>query len=217
MTNIKFDSYQKEEIKRNLELINKEYEKVKDFVNFEIFSFEVLDEWQVGYSIDHDGNVLVNDNEDAWDGNWIVIAYESLCGDPIIIELNEGGYPVSILMHGMENWDNGSFLAHSMESFLNILKDIGCFLTEKQVVKGKRTIQIKELKSLVNTIVEKSKFADVEIWESLLNPLFKIAEEYEAVLKTNVKDMKKKGMKITEIASLLNMLPKDVYEYIKKL
>lgn len=59
MTMIKFNSYhQKEEIKRNLELINLEHEKIREYVNFDIFSFEQLDEFQVGYSIDTDGNSL---------------------------------------------------------------------------------------------------------------------------------------------------------------
>lgn len=218
MPNIKFDScHQKEDIKRNLELINLEYEKIKDYVNLEIFSFDQLDECQVGFSIDPDGNSLVTNEEATWNDNWIVIANETLCGDPIIIELNEDGYPVSRLMHGMDNWDNGSFLAESMESLLYIFKDIGCFLTEKQVLEGKRTIQNKELKALVNNILEKNKFADFEIWESLLNPLFDIAEECEEGLETKVKEMKKEGKKITEIASLLNIQPKAVYEYFKKI
>ena len=73
------------------------------------------------------------------------------------------------------------------------------------------------MKALVNNIIEKNKFVDFEIWESLLNPLFDIAEEYEVVLETKVKEMKKEGKKITEIAVLLNRQPKDVYEYIKKI
>ncbi|MBO1582747.1 SMI1/KNR4 family protein [Bacillus sp. XF8] len=217
MTMIKFNSYhQKEEIKRNLELINLEHEKIREYVNFDIFSFEQLDEFQVGYSIDTDGNSLVTDEEDTWDANWIVIAYETMCGDPIIIDLNEDGYPISSLMHGMDSWDVGGFLADSMDSFINFIKDIGNFLTEKQVLEGKRIIQNRELKTLLNKFLEKNKFADFEIWHSLLSPLFDIAEEYEQTLEAKVKKMKKEGKKITEIAHLLNIKPKEVYEYIKK-
>lgn len=218
MPNIPFNSnYQKEKIKRNLELIKLECDKIKDYVNIEIFSFEQLDEFQIGYSVDPDGNSLVSDDEDTWDENWVVIAFETLCGDPIIIELNEGGYPVSLLMHGMDSWDNGSYLADSMESFLNILKEIVYFLTEKQVLKGKLNIQNKELKAILINIIEISNSANFETWESLLNPLFDIVEEYEELLETKVKEMKKEGKKISEIAELLNLQPKDVYEYIKKI
>lgn len=217
MTMIKFNSYhQKVEIKRNLELINLEHEKIRDYVNFDIFSFEQLDECQVGYSIDTDGNSLVTDEEDTWDANWIVIAYETMCGDPIIIDLNEDGYPISSLMHGMGNWGVGGFLADSMDSFISFIKDIGNFLTEKQVLEGKRIIQNKELKTLLNKFIKKNKFVDFEIWHSLLSPLFDIAEEYEQILETKVRKMKKEGKKIMEIAHLLNMKPKEVYEYIKK-
>ena len=218
MRNISFDSYyQKEEIKRNLELIKLECDKIKDYVNIEIFSFEQLDEFQIGYSVDSDGNSLVSADEDTWDEKWVVIAYETLCGDPIIIELNEDGYPVSLLMHGMDSWDNGSYLADSMVSFLNILKEIGYFLAEKQVLKGKLNIQNKELKAILINIIEISNSTSFETWESLLNPLFDIVEEYEELLETKVKEMKKEGKKISEIAELLNLQPKDVYEYIKKI
>lgn len=218
MSNIKFNSFhQKEAMKRQLNLIKWEYEIIKDFVDFEIFSFEKLDECQIGYRIDPYGNSLVTDEEDTWDEGWIVIGYETLCGDPIIIELKEDGYPVSRLMHGMGSWDNGTFLADSMQSFLNILHGIRCFLAEKQVLRGKRTIQHKELKAVVNSVIEKNNSGDFEIWESLLNPLFDIAEEYEEELKAKVKKMKLEGRRITEIAAMLQIQPKDVYEYSKKI
>lgn len=217
MTMIQFNSYhQKVEIKRNLELINLEYKKIREYVNFDVCSFEQLDEFQVGYSIDTDGNSLVTDEEDTWDANWIVIAYETMCGDPIIIDLSEEGYPISSLMHGMDSWSGGDFLADSMESFINFMKDIGDFLTEKQVLEGKRMILTKELDILLNEFLKRNKFTDFEIWHSLLSPLFDIAEEYEQTMEIKVKKMKEEGKKITEIAHMLNIKPKEVYEYIKK-
>ena len=218
MQNISFDSsYQKEEIKRYLDLIKMECDKIKDFINIEMFPFEQLDEYQVGYSVDSDGNSLITDEEDTWDEHWIVIAYESLCGDPIIIELNEDRYPVSLLMHGMGSWDNGIYLADSLESFLKSIIELADVLTEKQVLKGKYNIQHKELKVLLNNIVEISNSANFESWESLLSPLFDIAEEYENVLETKIKELKNEGKRVSEIASFLNLQPKDVYEYIKKI
>ncbi|KGR86994.1 hypothetical protein [Lysinibacillus odysseyi] len=217
MSTIKFDSFhQREEIKRELNFIKLEHEIMKDFVDFEIFSFDELDEYQIGYSIDLNGNSLVTDEADTWDDSWVVIGYETLCGDPIIIELNEAGYPVSRLMHGMGSWNNGTFLADSIKSFLSILKDIRCFLTEKQMLQGKKMIQHKELKVLVNSMIEKNKTVDFEIWEALLQPLFDMAEEYEETLKAKIEEMKREGRKITEIAGMLSIQPKDVYEYSKK-
>lgn len=70
-------------------------------MNFDVCSFEQLDEFQVGYSIDTDGNSLVTDEEDTWDANWIVIAYETMCGDPIIIDLSEEGY---LYLHSCTGW-----------------------------------------------------------------------------------------------------------------
>ena len=111
-----------------------------------------------------------------------------MCGDPIIIDLSEEGYPISSLMHGMDSWSGGDFLADSMESFINFMKDIGDFLTEKQVLEGKRMIQTKELEILLNEFLERNKFTDFEIWNSLLSPLFDIAEEYEQTMEKSKKD-----------------------------
>lgn len=59
MTIIQFNSYhQKVEVKRNLELMNLEHKKIREYVNFDVCSFEQLDEFQDGYSIDTDGNSL---------------------------------------------------------------------------------------------------------------------------------------------------------------
>ena len=58
-----------------------------------------------------------------------------MCGDPIIIDVKKD--PIFSLMHGMDSWSGGDFLADSMESFINFMKDIGDFLTEKQVLEGK--------------------------------------------------------------------------------
>ncbi len=110
-----------------------------------------------------------------------------MCGDPIIIDLSEEGYPISSLMHGMDSWSGGDFLADSMESFINFMKDIGDFLTEKQVLEGKRMILTKELDILLNEFLERNKFTDFEIWNSLLSPLFDIAEEYEQTMERKIK------------------------------
>ncbi|MBD7944122.1 SMI1/KNR4 family protein [Psychrobacillus sp. Sa2BUA9] len=217
MNNIMFNSFQqKEDIERNLKQINLEYEKIKDYVDFEVFFFEQLGKYQVGYSFDLDGNSLITGEEGSWDDNWIVIAYESLCGDPIIIDLNEEGYPVSLLLHGLGSWGTNSFLANSMDSFINILKEIKCFLEEKELLLGKQSIKVNDVKSLLAKIIAKNNFSDYEIWESLLNPLFIIAEEHEEAMVYKVREMKTAGKKITEISSLLNIPPKNVYEYMKK-
>lgn len=218
MQNIKFASnQQKAEIKRNLEFINIETEKIKEYVNLELFSFEQLEEAQIGYLITPDGHSLITDEEDSWDANWIVIGYETMCGDPLIIELNEKGYPVSTLIHGIGSWNGGNFLADSLENFLAIMKEINCFLTEKQVREGNQTIIMKELIALINVIVEHNRFTDFDIWKSLLSPLFMLAEEYEKALESNIAELKKQGKRISEIATQLKIQPKDVYMYMKKI
>lgn len=217
MLHTRVSSHDEQYIKTTLTFIQQRCDEIKDYVHIEAFSFEQLEKFQIGYSVDSDGHSLVTEDEGAWEAGWVVIAYETLCGDPIIIDLNEAGYPVSLLWHGVGNWDNGFYLANSLESFLAILIEIAHFLTEKQVFEGNRAIRNAEWNELLKAIATKDKRAYCESWESLLNPLFELVETYEEEMQTKVQEMKKQGKTISEMAQLLNISPKDVYRYFKNI
>ncbi|MEB2298574.1 hypothetical protein LAV72_02895 [Lysinibacillus xylanilyticus] len=60
----------------------------------EIFNPELLEREQLGFSMDLEGNSLLNDEEGLWQADWLVIGHIKLTGDPIIIETAEPGQPV---------------------------------------------------------------------------------------------------------------------------
>lgn len=164
---------QKKEIKESLQELNIVFREIKEYVNIDIFSFEQLNKHQLGYSVDPEGNSLITKEEGSWKRNWVVIAYDTLCGDPIIVDINEEGYPVSILFHGLGSWEAGSFLSNSMSSFTNSLKEVTYLLDKK----NKQIIGKKDFESMLKRIVvDNNGFSDYDTWESLLNPLLGFIE-----------------------------------------
>ena len=80
-----------------------------------------IQEAQLGYSVDPEGNSLVTDEEGRWKQNWLVIGYEDLCGDPIFVDTDVEGCPVYTAMHGTGSW-NPILIASSIESFAKVLE-----------------------------------------------------------------------------------------------
>lgn len=76
-----------------------------EIISIHLFSREEIEEGQLGYSIDEDGNSLTGDNEGDWKENWYVIGYDELVGDPIFIDIKNKKYPVMTAMHGEGDWE----------------------------------------------------------------------------------------------------------------
>ena len=204
---------QKEEVKERLQQIHRVFQKIREYVDIEIFSFDQLNKYQLGYSVDAEGNSLITGEEGSWQRNWIVIACDTLCGDPIIVDIKEDGYPVSTLIHGLGSWEAGSFLSNSMSSFTNSLKEVTYLLDKKEKqLNGKKDFE----SMLEKIVVDNNGYADYDTWESLLNPLFGVIVDDENALKDKVRNMKEEGKKIKEISSYLNISLKDVYHYLKQ-
>lgn len=188
---------------------------MKKFVNFKFFNIEDIEEEQIGYSIDQDGNFLVSGKEGSWESGWIVIGCENLCGDPIIMDIKEEGFPISLLMHGMGDWSGGTYLSESIDKFINEIKCINNFISEKSMKNTNPRITCRELDDLIYDIIEKNEYGDVDIWKDMLEPIYTSTKEYEDTIINKVKIMSKEGMKINEISTALNMSVKDTYEYLK--
>ena len=54
-----------------------------------LFSSEDLEEAQLGYSVDIDGQSLVGTEEGDWLSSWLVIGNEDETGDPIFIDTDD--------------------------------------------------------------------------------------------------------------------------------
>lgn len=205
-----------DELKEMLKLLKFESEKIEEFANFYIFKLEELESKQVGYSIDTNGNSLICDKEGSWKREWIVVGYETLCGDPIIIDTNEVKLPVSLLMHGMGEWTGGTFISELTDLFVKELKSVSSFISERSNQNINPRITCAELDELLKNSINKDIYGDIDQWKSMLDPIYVSTKEYEESLAKKVKKLSVQGMKINEISDVLNMYIENIYIFKKE-
>ncbi|MGE6540550.1 hypothetical protein [Bacillus luti] len=98
-------------IKQLLEYVdcteNNEIELEYEFepMTIELFNSEEIQEGQLGYSVDGEGQSLIGNEEGDWKEGWIVIGLDSYLGDPIFVDSNDENCPVYTAMHGEEDWE----------------------------------------------------------------------------------------------------------------
>ncbi|AKR11802.1 hypothetical protein [Bacillus thuringiensis] len=83
--------------------IELEYES--EPMTIELFNSEEIEEGQLGYSFDEEGQSLVGNEEGDWKEGWIVIGIDSYLGDPIFVDSNDEDCPVYTAMHGEGDWE----------------------------------------------------------------------------------------------------------------
>lgn len=84
--------------------IELEYES--EPMTIELFNSEEIEEGQLGYSFDEEGQSLVGNEEGDWKEGWIVIGIDSYLGDPIFVDSNDENCPVyTTAMHGEGEWE----------------------------------------------------------------------------------------------------------------
>ncbi|GGE62808.1 hypothetical protein GCM10007140_11360 [Priestia taiwanensis] len=76
-----------------------------DYMAIYLFSEEEIEEAQVGYSLDEEGNSLVGQGPGSWQESWLVIGVEEDTDDPIFVDVKVEGYPVFTAMHGEDTWE----------------------------------------------------------------------------------------------------------------
>ncbi|MGG0203185.1 hypothetical protein [Bacillus mycoides] len=74
-------------------------------MTIELFNSEEIEEGQLGYSFDDEGQSLVGNEEGDWKDGWIVIGIDSYLGDPIFVDSNNENCPVYTAMHGEGDWE----------------------------------------------------------------------------------------------------------------
>jgi len=86
-----------------------------------LFEAAEVDARQVGYSVAPDGSSLCG-GSGRWRPTWIVIGYETACGDPLFIDTSDPALPVFTAVHGEGMW-NPVKIAVSAETFLESMKE----------------------------------------------------------------------------------------------
>lgn len=124
---------------------------------------------QTGYSISSTGEVLTGTGAGDWRKEWVVIAYEDCCGDPIFIDCSKNGYPVYTAMHGEGPWEPTQ-IAVSLETFgraLSVLAKIAKG-REHPVALEANPITQSEREATLATIQRDNPGLDLQFWEILL-------------------------------------------------
>jgi hypothetical protein len=70
-----------------------------------LLTAEEMEEGQVGYRVTPNGKSLCSEEEGAWQPSWVVIGYETSCGDPLFIDTAEAKLPVLSAMQGEGTWE----------------------------------------------------------------------------------------------------------------
>ncbi|MGO9862331.1 MAG: hypothetical protein ACLPLR_01865 [Terriglobales bacterium] len=87
-----------------------------------LFGAADIEQGQVGYSVAPDGKSLCSGNHGAWRPNWIVIGYETACGDPLFIDTDDAALPVLTAIHGEGAWEPQP-VAISIDAFVRSLEE----------------------------------------------------------------------------------------------
>ena len=127
-------------------------------------SKEQSEKEQVGYSIAVNGDPLYGFDEGDWQEGWYVIGRETMCGDPIFIDLNDTGMPVYTSSHGMGEW-NETCIAESYDEFEMVLKLIDSAVINRKIPSNK----VKELIKSIREIVGKD---NISFWKLLVGAKF---------------------------------------------
>lgn len=131
-----------------------------------LFDVEQMNDGQIGYSVDEDGNSLMNDEEGSWKKEWLVIGYEDLCGDPVFIDILADGFPVYTAMHGAGSW-NARLIAGTLKGFAGALEIIASLSSgrESPVELEANPIPSYERDRALAEIRNNNPGADMEFWE----------------------------------------------------
>lgn len=89
------------------------------YMTVTLFSENELAGGQVGYSLSANGEPFIGEDGD-WKTSWLVIGYEDLCGDPIIVDLANSEFPVFMAAHGEGVW-SAEMIASSFRGFVQTL------------------------------------------------------------------------------------------------
>ena len=83
-----------------------------------LFKKNEIDEAQIGYRTNQDGIKIKE-----WIGdNYYVIGEDSMCGDPIIVDVIKKELPVYTMFH--DDWNTMRLIAESLDEYINILEKI---------------------------------------------------------------------------------------------
>jgi hypothetical protein len=139
------------------------------YATLTVFRREVLTDAQLGHSVDANGKSLTGLEQADWRSSWIVIGYESLCGDPLFIDPDSHGFPVYTAAHGMGEWDP-DLIASSLDNMFAILQEVKPLTVgpETPVSLEENPIPTVDVSKVLDSIESNNPGVELEFWRSWL-------------------------------------------------
>ncbi|KXH87242.1 hypothetical protein [Sporosarcina sp. HYO08] len=100
-----------------VKILNTDGQGESFYLTFILFKESELENEQLGYSVDEQGNSLIGKSKGDWQEGWIVIGYEEDLGDPLIVDTVRENYPVLTAEHGAGEWEP-IILFHSLHDLI---------------------------------------------------------------------------------------------------
>jgi hypothetical protein len=137
-----------------------------------IFPSQDLNEAQLGYSIDYDGQLLSGMGEGDWRSSWLVIGNEDETGDPIFIDTEDEQFPVYSAFHGQGNWEAYK-IAASLKKFDKALSFISKLAIgrENPVELENNPITSEERNQVLKSIAQENDHIEMNFWKSWIEDL----------------------------------------------
>jgi hypothetical protein len=135
------------------------------YAGMEFFTPNQLQDGQVGYSVNQDGQSLTGSQEGDWKNSWVVIGNESCCGDPIFIDTVENSLPVYTAPHGMGAWEP-ELIATSLSKFIEIMKLLAIVSQgrENPVALENNPLTDEEKEKVLSQIMDQNSGIDGSFW-----------------------------------------------------
>lgn len=127
-----------------------------------------LENSQVGYSFDAQGNSLMTGKKGDWQPNWIVIANDE-SGDPLFVDTATPDLHVLTAAHGMGSWE-AEPVADSLNSFAGIVSQLRLLATGRSnpVEKLLNPLLAREAQDFLKFVRTASPNTDPAYWETLM-------------------------------------------------
>jgi len=127
-----------------------------------------LQDEQIGFSSDMEGNTLVTGNEGDWKEEWIVIANDEM-GDPIIIDTSTPQLTVLSASHGEGAWEP-FIIADSLDNFQNIISILNKISDNRTtpVDLEKNPISNNERQNVLIHIKQQNPHTELSFWQDYL-------------------------------------------------
>jgi hypothetical protein len=124
-----------------------------------------LQEEQVGFSFDTEGNSLITGNDGDWKKEWLAIANDEV-GDPIMIDTSTPELTVLSAQHGQGAWEPFT-IADSLDNFQNIISILNKISENRTtpVDLGQNPIPDAQRQNALNHIKKQNPHTEIWFWE----------------------------------------------------